>query len=55
MVSILQLEFKQLEDEQIASLVSFRINSTENKAMLVAERIKDITEILMSSNPALIE
>ena len=54
-VSILQLEFKQLEDEQISSLVSYRINSTENKAMLVAERLKDIMDILMDNNPALIE
>lgn len=54
-IPILQLEFKQLEDEQISSLVSYRINSTNQKAMLVAERLKDITDILTVSNPSLIE
>ena len=43
---ILQLTFKQLEDEELTEQISYRINSTERKAEMIAERIRDINEII---------
>uniref|UniRef100_A0A7S3HZN2 Spindle assembly abnormal protein 6 N-terminal domain-containing protein n=1 Tax=Favella ehrenbergii TaxID=182087 RepID=A0A7S3HZN2_9SPIT len=43
---ILQLAFKQIEDEEITEQVSYRINSTERKAEMIAERVRDINEII---------
>ena len=43
---ILQLTFKQLDDEEIGEQISYRINSTEKKAEMIAERIRDINEIV---------
>ena len=43
---ILRLAFKQMEDEEINDIVSYRINSTERKAEMIAARIEDINEIV---------
>ena len=43
---ILQLAFKQLDDDEIQEQVSYRINSTERKAEMIAERVRDISEII---------
>ena len=43
---ILTLAFKQLQDEEINEQISYRINSTERKAEMIAERIRDINEIV---------
>lgn len=43
---IIRLAFKQLEDEEINDHISYRINSTERKAEMIAARIEDINEII---------
>jgi len=43
---ILVLTFKQLEDEEINEQVSYRINSTQKKAEMIAARIQDINEVI---------
>ena len=35
-----------MDDEDIQEQVSYRINSTERKAEMIAERVRDITEII---------
>ena len=43
---ILQLAFRQLEDDEINDQVSYRINSHEKKAEMIAARIQDINAII---------
>ena len=43
---ILQLVFKQLDDEEINEQVSYRIKSQEKKADMIAARIQDINEVI---------
>ena len=43
---VLKLPFKQLEDDEINEQISYRINSSERKAEMIAERIRDINEIV---------
>ena len=40
------MTFKQLDDDEISEIVSYRINSTERKAEMIAERIRDINQII---------
>ena len=49
---ILQLTFKQLDDEEINEQVSYRIKSAEKKAEMIAARIQDINEIIRKATAA---
>ena len=44
--NILKLKVRQLEDEDIQKRISYRINSTQQKSALIANRLKDISEII---------
>ena len=52
---ILQLAFRQLEDEEINDQVSYRINSNEKKAEMIAARIQDINAIIKKAVEAAAE
>lgn len=43
---IVQLNFKQPDDDEINEHISYRVNSNERKAEMIAERIRDINEII---------
>ena len=43
---ILELVFKQLEDEEVNEMVSYRINAAEQKRDMIAARIADINAIV---------
>lgn len=49
------MEFKQISDEKISKLVSYRINSLRQKTLLLKSRLNELTDILWSNNPALAE
>ena len=46
---ILKLRVKQLEDEDIQKRISYRISATTQKSALIANRLKDINEILQKT------
>ena len=46
---ILQLAFKQLDDEELNDQISYRINSAEQKAAMIAARIQDINKIIQKA------
>jgi DNA replication protein DnaC len=47
--------FRQLDDEKINMLVSYRINSLKQKTLLTTNRMKELVEILNTNNKPLAE
>lgn len=45
-IQIICLDFRQLDDEDVERMVTYRINSAQLKSRIIQQRLKDITDIV---------
>lgn len=53
-LSLLQLTMEYVDDEELSANVAYRINAKKQKSKLAEARIKEIMDIVLKVNPALL-
>ena len=53
-VSILQLELEMVDEEEMKKVITFKINALKQKTMLTGLRVRQILDLVKSTNPPLL-